>query len=94
MAIGLEKPLESGVVANYHRILRVANVDYRKSPPTALVEVGSYLDQTTRDDGKTPVMVYTFEIEGEALNTTTNLREAVYTLLSQEGGEYEAGVVV
>jgi hypothetical protein len=79
----MHKPIEfpSGVVADYHRILR-ANADFVSHPGKTLVtvEIGCYLNREARDAGRPPVMteIRTALIEGQEPS-----REAVYGWLSQ-----------
>jgi len=81
--MAMQKPIEfpSGVVAEYHRILR-ANADFVSHPGKTLVtvEIGCYLNKEARDAGKQPVMteMRTVLIEGQEPT-----REAVYGWLSQ-----------
>ena len=81
--MAMQKPIEfpSGVVAEYHRILR-ANADFVSHPGKTLVtvEVGCYLNREARDAGRPPVMT---EIRTALIEGTEPSREAVYGWLSQ-----------
>lgn len=81
MAMKKDIEFPSGVVATYHRIVR-ANVDYMTLPGKAVlhVEVGCYLNEQARRDGKQPIMFETVRMDIEGGEPT---REAVYSILSQ-----------
>lgn len=81
MAMKKDIEFPSGVVATYHRIVR-ANVDYMSVPGKAVlhVEVGCYLNEQARREGKQPIMFETVRMDIEGGEPT---REAVYNILSQ-----------
>lgn len=81
MAMQKAIELSSGVVVNYHCILRVNN-DYVSNPGKTLVtaEIGCYLDKESYDSGKLPVMT---EIRTAIFDGHNISCEAIYQWLSQ-----------
>jgi hypothetical protein len=86
MALELEKQLPSGVSARYHRILRLS-VDYQPlnpevREPVVTVEIGEYLNEAARRDGKWPLRT---EVKTFLLSEWSNKdpRDAIYTELTK-----------
>jgi hypothetical protein len=81
--MAMQKDIEfpSGVVATYHRVMR-ANADFtaREGKTLLSVEVGCYLNEAARRNGKLPVMTEHVSIE---INGGEPSREAVYAILSR-----------
>jgi hypothetical protein len=92
MALLIERELPSGVRTTYHRILRC---NFNFNPPKAYqddgifvmveIEVGEYLSEEARRDGRDPARREVFSIPADA--GTKSVMSSIYAFLAKVGEE-------